>query len=77
MVKRESTLVGRPIDGLTLAERLDHVGRWVALEIYSPQTLPLRQIAAEGSTAAECATQLAERGLNPAKYEFQMLKRPY
>jgi len=76
-VKPESTLIGRPIDGLTLTERLDHAGQWVALEIYSPQTLPLRQITAQGASAAECVTQLADRGLNPANYEVHLLKPPY
>jgi hypothetical protein len=77
VVKQDSTLIGRPIDGLTLAERLDHVGRWVALELYSPKTLPLRKIAAEGVSAAECVAQLAMRGLNPADYELHLLKPPY
>ena len=72
-----SNLVGRPFDGLTLAERLDHAGRWVALELYTPETLPLREIAAEGATAEECAGQLAARGLDPSKYEFQLVRPPY
>jgi hypothetical protein len=70
-------LLGRPFEGLTLAERLDHVGRWVALEIYTPQTLPLRTIEAEGSSAVECAAQLSVRGLDPSHFEFLLLKSPY
>lgn len=77
MLKTGSTLVGRPFDGLTLAERLDNAGRWVALEIYSPETLPLREIAAEGASAAECAGQIAARGLDPSKYEYQLVRPPY
>lgn len=76
-MKTAASLLGRPIDGLTLAERLNHTGRWIALELYSPETLPLREIAAEGASAGECAEQLAARGLNPAKYEFQMVRPPY
>lgn len=76
-MKAPRSLVGRPIDGLTLAERLESVGRWVALEIYSPDTLPLRTIHAEGSTAVECAEQLVSKGLDPAKFEFQLLHPPY
>lgn len=76
-MKTASTLLGRPIDGLTLAERLDHAGRWIALELYSPETLPLREIAAEGASAGDCMRQLTTRGLDPAKYEFQMVRPPY
>jgi len=60
-----------------LAERLEHAGRWVALEIYSPQRLPLRRIEAEGSSAGDCVLQLAEHGLDPTRFEFHMLKPPY
>jgi hypothetical protein len=70
-------LVGRPFDGLTLPERIEHSGRWVALEIYTPQTLPLRTIEAEGASAAECAAQLAARGLEAARFEYFLLKPPY
>ncbi len=70
-------MVGRPFDGLTLAERLDHVGRWVALEIDTPQTLPLRTIEAEGSSAIECAAALSARHLDPAHFEFLLLYPPY
>jgi len=76
-LKPAVSLVGRPIDGLTLAERLDSAGRWVALEIYTPETLPVRQIAAEGSSSGECAARLNEQGLDPANYEFQVLRPPY
>jgi hypothetical protein len=69
--------VGRPIDALTLAERLDHSGRWVALEVYTPQTLPLRTIQAEGSSASECAAELSLHGLDPARFEYLLLKPPY
>ena len=71
------SLVGRPIDGLTLAERLDHAGRWVALELYSPETLPLRRIEAEGASAAECASALEQRGLDPVKFEYLLVRPPY
>ena len=49
----------------------------MALELYSPQTLPLRRIEAIGDSAAECARQLAERGLDPRRFEFTLLKPPY
>jgi len=56
---------------------LDHLGRWVALEIYSPQTLPLRTIEAEGVSALQCAAELSARGLDPGHFEFVLLKSPY
>jgi hypothetical protein len=71
------SLVGRPIDGLTLPEQLTHTGRWVALEIYTPQKLPLRTIQAEGANVAECIAQLIGRGLEPGQFEFQLLQPPY
>jgi len=60
-----------------LAEREDHVGRWVALEIYTPQTLPLRTIEAEGATQSECIAQLKSRHLDPTHFEYLLLKSPY
>ena len=69
--------MGRPFDGLTLAERLDHVGRWVAVEIYTPQTLPLRTIQAEGSSAIECAAALSALHLDPSHFELILLHPPY
>jgi hypothetical protein len=77
MAQQVATLIGRPIDGLTLAEQLAHCGRWVALEIYTPQTLPLRTIEAEGESVAECIAQLTGRGLDPGHFEFQLLQPPY
>ena len=77
MAARIATLVGHPIDGLTLPERMRHSGRWVALEIYTPQTLPLRTIAAEGASAAECAAQLLAKGLDASHFEFHLLQPPY
>jgi hypothetical protein len=71
------SLIGRPLDGLTLAERLDHMGRWVALELYTPQTLPLRNIDAEGADARDCIRQLVARGLDPTRYEYILLRSPY
>jgi hypothetical protein len=69
--------IGRPIDGLSLAERWRIAGSWVALELYSPQTLPLRIIEAVGPSPQACADQLRERGLNPARFEFYACPQPY
>ena len=69
--------IGRPVDQLTLPERLALAGKWVAMELYTPQTLPLRTIEALARSAPECIEQLQSRNLDPANFEFQMLRRPY
>lgn len=46
------------------------IGRWIALERYSPITLPLKRIEAVGATPAECAAELKRRGLKPLDFEF-------
>jgi hypothetical protein len=53
-----------------LAERLALAGKWIALERYTPKTLPLRIIEALGDSPAACVRQLADRGLKPVDYEF-------
>lgn len=73
----QERLIGRPLESLTLAERWKWAGKWVALELYSPQTLPLRNIEAIGATAAECVAGLKQRGLDPERYELQPLAQPY
>lgn len=46
------------------------MGKWIALERYTPKTLPLRIIEALGDSPASCVRQLAARGLKPADFEF-------
>jgi hypothetical protein len=70
-------MIGRPLESLTLAERWKWAGKWVALEMYSPQTVPLRNIEAIGNTATECVAVLKQRGLDPERYELQPLPQPY
>jgi hypothetical protein len=62
--------LGRPVDTLTLTEREKLAGKWIALELYTPTTLPLRVIEALGESPAVCVRQLAARGLKPTNYEF-------
>jgi hypothetical protein len=69
-----SKVVGRAPDQLSLAERASMRGRWIALEIYSPSTLPLKRIEAVGSNPAECAAELQRRGLNPMEFEFSLFR---
>jgi len=70
-------LIGRPIDGLSVADRWKFSGVWVALEIYTPQRLPLRMIEAVGGSAAECIQHIVSRGLEADRFEFIPLPQPY
>lgn len=70
------TLIGRTLDNLKYEERSELAGLWVAQEIYTPQTLPLRRIEAVGNSVAECARQLTSRGLDPLKFEFSQVTPP-
>ena len=69
--------IGHSPDDLTLEERLALAGKMIALEIYSPSTLPLRRIEAIGGSVAECVSQLRARGLDPENFEFSRLAPPY
>ena len=70
-------VLGRSPDDLSLKERLALAGRFMALEIYTPETLPLQRIEAIGDTTQECIAMLRRRGLDPSKFEFVRLKPPY
>ncbi len=65
--------IGRCPERLNLDERLALTGKYVALEIYTPEALPLRRIEAIGDSVQECARQLVERGLDPMRFEFTRL----
>ena len=69
--------LGRNPDRLSLAERLALAGKFVALEIYSPETTPLRRIEAVGDSLADCLRNLRARGLDPQHFEFTRLAPPY
>ena len=69
--------LGRNPDRLTLEERNALAGKIIALEIYSPATLPLRRIEAIGDSIGACITMLQERGLDPRGFEFTPLPPPY
>jgi len=74
---KPSQALGRAPEHLTPAEREALTGRFVALEIYTPKTLPLRRIEAIGESADECIRQLVSRGLDARKFEFVRLQRPF
>jgi hypothetical protein len=69
--------LGRSPDQLTLPERLELTGKYIALEIYTPETIPLRRIEAIADSILECIQMLKSRGLDPAKFEFSRLPPPY
>ena len=69
--------IGHAPERLTLNQAIDLAGQFVALELYSPATTPLRVIEAIGESPEDCIRQLAERGLDPRHYEFTRLKPPF
>ena len=70
-------IIGRAPESLSLEERWALTGKWIALEIYQPATLPLRQIQAVAASPLDCVKELASRGLDPRRFEFQLLSPPY
>jgi len=69
--------LGRNPDRLTLSERSALAGKMIALEIYTPATLPLRRIEAIGDTIEACVRMLQERGLDPRQFEITRLPPAY
>jgi hypothetical protein len=69
--------IGRAPERLTLEERLALAGKFIALEIYTPEGLPLRRIEAVGDSVEECVAQLIERKHDPMRFEFLRLAPPY
>ncbi len=66
-----SSLRGLEPDMLSFDQRLALAGRWIAVDIYTPRTLPVRRIVVVGESAVDCARQLAEQGEDPSRYEYQ------
>jgi hypothetical protein len=66
--------IGRSPDALALRERLALAGKWLAFELYSPRTLPLRLIQAIGDSPAACLRMLRDRGLDPRRFELVAFK---
>ncbi|HBY59912.1 MAG TPA: hypothetical protein DEH78_08815 [Solibacterales bacterium] len=73
----ESLLLGRAPEQLSLDERRAFAGWWVALELYSPATLPERTIAAAAPGAAACLKRLHDRGRDPRKFELTVIQPPF
>jgi len=75
--KDRERAIGRSPERLTLEERIQLTGRYIALEFYSPETLPLRRIEAIADSLDECVRMLKVRGLDPSHFEFTRLAPPY
>ena len=69
--------IGRSPDRLSLDEHIQLAGKYVALEIYTPEATPLRRIEAIGDSLDECVRMLQKRGLDPALFEYSRLPNPY
>jgi hypothetical protein len=72
-----SRFVGAEPDRLSLDERRALTGKWIALEVYSPATIPLRRIVTVGDSPAACIAALKEQGLDPAGFEFTLMQPAY
>jgi len=71
------TLVGSYPERLSLEQLKALAGYVVALELYTPETVPVRRIAGIGETVEGCMADLVARGLEPRHFEYIMLKAPY
>lgn len=69
--------IGRAPEELSLDERLHLIGKYIALELYTPATTPFRRIEAIGDSVADCIRVLHARGLDPGNFEFSRLGPPY
>lgn len=65
--------IGHAPEELPLGLREELSGQWVALEIYTPQRLPLRKIAAIAATPGDCFAALRARGLDVTHFEVTRL----
>lgn len=84
--EESKTLIGRFPEDLSIAERNEHAGKWIAVERYVPTALReekgkpeidlrQRQIQAFGATVVECIHQLQQAGLDPRTFEFTQLRK--
>jgi len=69
-----SRVIGRSPESLSPKQSLALAGQWMALEIYTPATVPLRRIQALGDSAEDCVRQLSEQGLDPRRFEYVAVK---
>jgi hypothetical protein len=72
-----ASVIGRAPERLTIEERTQLAGKFIALQVYDPKTLPLRRIEAIAEAPQDCIRQLTARGLDPRHFELQRLLPPY
>ncbi len=81
-------IVGRTPEELTLPERAQNAGKWIAIELYAPPAvretgqgpqveMRVRRIRAVGDSAQQCMTELQKAGLDPEEFEFTRLTPAY
>ncbi len=81
-------ITGRAPEELSIPERLQYAGNWMALELYTPPNLDeeqetpviqfrLRRIRAVGDTVQDCIRQLQQANLDPRNFEFTQITPPY
>jgi hypothetical protein len=68
--------LGRSPDELSRKQRSRLAGMWIATELYSPRTLPMRFIEAVGTTPEECVRMLRARGRDPLRFEMTPFRFP-
>jgi hypothetical protein len=71
-----SRFLGRSPERLSIPEMRELHGKWVAIEIYSPEVNPARVIVALGDSPDQCAAQLRVVGLDPQQHEYQLMRSP-
>jgi hypothetical protein len=75
--RSQERAIGRAPEQLSIAERAELAGKHVALEIYTPDALPLRRIEAIGDSVEECVRMLSARGLDPMRFEYNRITPAY
>ena len=81
-------IIGRAPEELSISERFQNAGKWVALELYTPPAVKvmekgpevefkLRRIRALGNSVEECMQQLQQAGLDPEQFEYTRLIPAY
>ncbi len=81
-------ITGRAPEELSIPERLQYAGNWMALELYTPPNLEqeqetpviqfrLRRIRAVGDTVQDCIRQLQQANLDPRNFEFTQITPSY
>lgn len=70
-------VIGREPERLSLSEAIALAGQFVAIEVYTPESRPLRRIEAVAETPEDCIRELVSRGLDLRRYEITRFKPPF